>query len=567
MLNRALLNIFRRGCSTDPNAIKKDAFIRKKVAIDKFKQKAVRVAILGACSPTGEVLALLLKSNPLISHLFLHGDASRGVAADLAYIDTRTMVTGYYENDTDKAVRRAEIIVILAESKHGDAVSPPEEKFRHEYERLIKLTRMCTMYAPKAVLYICVPPISMSVPLVSSIFRKTHWYHPGRIIGSVGFHQVRLNSLVAFHNDLDPSGVHVPLIGGPDIDTLVPLFSRATPVGLGPYEAQCLMKRFRNLADCDDVMKEKKAIEFYDLSPLSHAHALNRSITTIALGLLGDQQADTCGFIRSNVIRTCKGLLYLSNDIVPNRYITTTIRIGQSGVFHNYGIPLLTPMELQLLERSVLVLDEREQQALKMLESVDERKVAVRLNSLVAFHNDLDPSGVHVPLIGGPDIDTFVPLFSRATPVGLGPYKAQCLMRRFRNLADCDDVMKEKKAMEFYDLSPISHAHALNRSITTIALGLLGDQQADTCGFIRSNVIRTCKGLLYLSNDIVPNRYITTTIRIGQSGVFHNYGIPLLTPMELQLLERSVLVLDEREQQSLKMLESVDERKVAVKSN
>ncbi|KAK9675301.1 hypothetical protein QE152_g40468 [Popillia japonica] len=226
-----------------------------------------------------------------------NGDASRGVAADLAYIDTRTMVSGYYENDTDKAIRRAEIIVILPDSKHETAVSPPEEKFRQEYERLIKLTRMCTMFAPKSILYICVPPISMSVPLVSAVFRKTHWYHPGRIIGSVDFHQVRLNSLVAFHNDLDPSGVHVPVIGGPDIDTLIPLFSRATPVGLGPHEALCLTRRFRNLADCDDVMKEKKNLEYYDLSPLSHAHSLHRAITTIALGLLGDQQADICGFI------------------------------------------------------------------------------------------------------------------------------------------------------------------------------------------------------------------------------------------------------------------------------
>lgn len=117
---------------------------------------------------------------------------------------------------------------------------------------------------------------------------------------------MRLNSLVAFHNDLDPSGVHVPVIGGPDIDTLIPLFSRATPVGLGPHEALCLTRRFRNLADCDDVMKEKKNLEYYDLSPLSHAHSLHRAITTIALGLLGDQQADICGFIRSNIIRTCK---------------------------------------------------------------------------------------------------------------------------------------------------------------------------------------------------------------------------------------------------------------------
>lgn len=88
-----------------PTELQKKAEIKKRVVLEKFRRKAVRVAILGACTPTGESLALLLKANPLVSHLYLQGDAARGVAADLAHIDTRTMVTGYYENDVDKAVR------------------------------------------------------------------------------------------------------------------------------------------------------------------------------------------------------------------------------------------------------------------------------------------------------------------------------------------------------------------------------------------------------------------------------------------------------------------------------
>lgn len=85
--------------------LKKEAEITKKVAIEKFQQKSVRVALLGACSPVGEALSVLLKQNPLISHLYLHGDFSKGVSADLAHIDTRTMVSGYYESDVDNAVR------------------------------------------------------------------------------------------------------------------------------------------------------------------------------------------------------------------------------------------------------------------------------------------------------------------------------------------------------------------------------------------------------------------------------------------------------------------------------
>lgn len=60
------------------------------------------------------------------------------------------------------------------------------------------------------------------------------------------------------------------------------------------------------------------------------------------------------------------------------RHIATTVRIGAGGVIHNYGIPILSEMELQLVERALLSVDEREQQALTMLEQVDERKVAIR---------------------------------------------------------------------------------------------------------------------------------------------------------------------------------------------
>ena len=54
------------------------------------------------------------------------------------------------------------------------------------------------------------------------------------------------------------------------------------------------------------------------------------------------------------------------------RHLVSTLKIGTGGVVHNYGIPRLTQLELQLIERAVLLLNERERMALKALQEAEE---------------------------------------------------------------------------------------------------------------------------------------------------------------------------------------------------
>lgn len=54
----------------------------------------------------------------------------------------------------------------------------------------------------------------------------------------------------------------------------------------------------------------------------------------------------------------------------------STIKLGPHGVFHNYGLPLLTSDELKLVEKAALLLSEREKLAIQMLETADEKKIA-----------------------------------------------------------------------------------------------------------------------------------------------------------------------------------------------
>lgn len=65
-----------------------------------FRRKSVRVGVLGAHTPTGEATAFLLKQNPIVSQIYLHGTPEvMGIAADLRHIDTRSEVKAYHGDE------------------------------------------------------------------------------------------------------------------------------------------------------------------------------------------------------------------------------------------------------------------------------------------------------------------------------------------------------------------------------------------------------------------------------------------------------------------------------------
>lgn len=72
---------------------------------------------------------------------------------------------------------------------------PLVDRVLTEGRRVYHFTEICTKYAPRAVLVVNVSPVSVTTPLAAGVFKKTHWYHPGRIIGSAALTQVGILSL------------------------------------------------------------------------------------------------------------------------------------------------------------------------------------------------------------------------------------------------------------------------------------------------------------------------------------------------------------------------------------
>lgn len=81
-----------------------------------------KVALLGAAGGIGQPLALLLKTNPHVSHLSSYDlVAVPGVAADLSHCNTRATVSGHLgdlkepaKDQLPAALEGAEVVVITA---------------------------------------------------------------------------------------------------------------------------------------------------------------------------------------------------------------------------------------------------------------------------------------------------------------------------------------------------------------------------------------------------------------------------------------------------------------------
>lgn len=157
--------------------------------------------------------------------------------------------------------------------------------------RTIKLAEACAKYAPKAIVVVAINPVSVMLPTVAEVYKQSEWYHPGKLLGSPAIAQVKANAIAGHYQTLDPQIIHVPIIGGPDLDCAIPLFSQTEPVGISSRDYPKLLEEFRK--------------EVSDTT-MSNAVGINRLVTQIASGMCGDYQANVSAFVRTNIIKTCR---------------------------------------------------------------------------------------------------------------------------------------------------------------------------------------------------------------------------------------------------------------------
>lgn len=83
----------------------------------------------------------------------------------------------------------ADVVLMLGKQNLKEDTSIAD-RILEEGQRVYDLTNECVNYAPRSIIVVNVPPVSVTTPLVAGVFKCSHWYHPGRIVGSAALAQV-----------------------------------------------------------------------------------------------------------------------------------------------------------------------------------------------------------------------------------------------------------------------------------------------------------------------------------------------------------------------------------------
>ncbi|KAI9923548.1 hypothetical protein MW887_008557 [Aspergillus wentii] len=204
-------------------------------------------------------LSLLLKASPLIDELALYDVANTpGVTADLSHVSSVANISGYLPADDGlkHALTGADIVIIPAGIPRKPGMTR-DDLFKINAGIVRDLVKGIASFSPKAFICIISNPVNSTVPIAAEVLKAAGVFDPKRLFGVTTLDVVRAETFTKkFSGVNDPSKVQIPVVGGHSGETIVPLFSKATPAFKVPdneYDALVNRVQFGG----DEVVKAK----------------------------------------------------------------------------------------------------------------------------------------------------------------------------------------------------------------------------------------------------------------------------------------------------------------------
>lgn len=296
-------------------------------------QRQMKVALLGAAGGIGQPLALLMKLNPLISHLALYDIVhTPGVAADISHCSTPAKVTGHLGPQSLREALEGSAVVVIPAGVPRKPGMTRDDLFNTNASIVRDLASACAKFSPKAMLLVITNPVNSTVPIASEVYKIHGVYDPRRIIGVTTLDIVRSNTFIAQAKGLDVNQVSCPVVGGHSGVTIVPVISQCTPPVSFPQEERiALMTRIQNAGT--EVVEAKAGA---GSATLSMAYAGNKFVTSILQALHGESGIIECAFVRS--------------DETEAKYFSTPILFGKEGVEKNLGLGKMIETEVNAIK-------------------------------------------------------------------------------------------------------------------------------------------------------------------------------------------------------------------------
>ncbi|EIM84406.1 malate dehydrogenase [Stereum hirsutum FP-91666 SS1] len=311
-----------------------------------------KAVVLGAAGGIGQPLALLLKSNPLVTELGLFDIVNTpGVAADLSHISTPAKVQGFLPPDDGlkKALTGADIVVIPAGVPRKPGV---HDLFKINAGIVRDLATGIATTAPKAFVLVISNPVNSTVPIVAEVFKKHGVFDPKKLFGVTTLDVVRASTFVSeILGDLSKApSVVVPVVGGHSGVTIVPLLSQSShplPTSLSSTDITTLTKRIQ--FGGDEVVKAKDGAGSATLS-MAYAGAEFTSKVLRAIG--GEKGIVVPSYVHLSADKTGgEGLVKeVGREL---EYFSANVEIGPEGVAKIHSLGKLNEYEQGLIQAAV----------------------------------------------------------------------------------------------------------------------------------------------------------------------------------------------------------------------
>lgn len=249
----------------------------------------VKAAVLGASGGIGQPLSLLLKVSPFVDELALYDVVNTpGVATDLSHISSVAKISGYLPKDDGlkNALTGTDVVVIPAGIPRKPGMSR-DDLFKINAGIVRDLAKGIAEFSPKAFVLIISNPVNSTVPIAAEVLKSAGVFDPKRLFGVTTLDVVRAETFTQeFSAQKDPSKTKIPVVGGHSGETIVPLFSKASPsfqIPADRYEALVHRVQFGG----DEVVNAKEGAGSATLSMAFAGFRFAESVIKAAKGEKG----------------------------------------------------------------------------------------------------------------------------------------------------------------------------------------------------------------------------------------------------------------------------------------
>ncbi|XP_076244971.1 malate dehydrogenase, mitochondrial [Calliopsis andreniformis] len=300
----------------------------------------VKVCIIGG-GKVSLYAAVLIKQSRLIKRVHLVDTKNSLVSAvsDASHIDTSARLKYFKKKYVKQALKDANIIALMDETDPDMTITCPKAQFEAAALYAQTMADQMVQYCSESLVAVFARPVTAMLPMISEVYKLAGWWDPDRIIGSTSFDRMRMEAITANLLDLNPAFLSVPMIGGADPYTIVPILSRASPANQFTNAQQEMLLQYFRGADQEVANIESRQMIF------SSAAAAARLILALAGGLSGCPNIITSAYVRSNVLPVCK-------------FFTNELQFGTGGVQKNFGLPKMSAPEILMLEQAIPFINE-----------------------------------------------------------------------------------------------------------------------------------------------------------------------------------------------------------------